>query len=85
MKHNKTLQNQRQEPANALPPATKADLHPVKKEFKPRADDVATRAYFSFVNQGSLPGHDVQHWLEAEVQILAEHHLAQSRGLPARS
>ena len=32
-------------------------------------------AYFNYVNQGSLPGHDMQHWLDAEAQLLAERNL----------
>jgi len=32
------------------------------------------KAYFCYVNEGSLPGHDVQHWLEAEARLLAESH-----------
>jgi len=83
MLQSKIFQNERQKPTNALPPTAKADLRQSKKEFKPQADDVATRAYFSFVNQGSLPGHDVQHWLEAEAQLLVEHNLIQSHGLRA--
>ena len=38
-------------------------------------DLMARKAYFSYVNQGSLPGHDVQHWLEAEKQLLDERNL----------
>jgi hypothetical protein len=30
------------------------------------------------VNQGSLPGHDVQHWLEAEAQLLVERSLTRT-------
>ncbi|MGD0351766.1 MAG: DUF2934 domain-containing protein [Verrucomicrobiota bacterium] len=47
----------------------------------PSPDEVARRAYFSYVNQGSLPGHDVQHWLEAEAQLLAERKLTRTHGL----
>jgi hypothetical protein len=42
------------------------------KEFAPSPDEVARRAYFTYVNQGSLDGHQVQHWLEAESQLRAE-------------
>jgi len=48
--------------------------------FVPSADEVAKRAYFSFVNQGSMPGHDVQHWLEAESELLAERDLTRVHG-----
>ena len=33
---------------------------------------IARKAYFSYRNQGSLPGHDVQHWLQAEADLLEE-------------
>ena len=85
MKHRKTLQSQKQNIASASLATAQADSNQRKNEFKPPTDEVAKRAYFSYVSQGSLPGQDVQHWLEAEVQILAEHNLAQSHGLPAQS
>ena len=78
MKHHRILQNQKS--AQALPPDEKADSPQGTKEFRLRADDIATRAYFSYVSQGSQPGHDSVHWLEAEAQLLAEHNLAQSHG-----
>ena len=48
--------------------------------FAPSAEEVARRAYFSFVNQGSIPGQDVQHWLEAESELLAERNLTRVHG-----
>lgn len=41
-------------------------------DFSPSPDEVARRAYFAYENEGSRPGRDVQHWLEAEAQLLAE-------------
>jgi hypothetical protein len=38
----------------------------------PSSDEVARRAYFPYVNQGSLAGREVQHWLTAEVESIAE-------------
>ena len=35
-------------------------------------DEVARHAYFAYLNEGSRPGHDVQHWLHAEAKLLAE-------------
>jgi hypothetical protein len=49
-------------------------------DFAPSADEVERRAYFSYVNQGSRPGHDVQHWLVAEAELLAERNLARVHG-----
>ena len=48
--------------------------------FVPSPDEVARRAYLSYVNQGAQPGHDVQHWLEAEKQLLAERNLTRVHG-----
>jgi hypothetical protein len=47
-----------------------ADLNQI--DFSPSTEEVARRAYFSYVNEGSRPGHDVQHWLAAEAHLLAE-------------
>jgi hypothetical protein len=49
-------------------------------DFVPSADEVARRAYFSYVNDGSLPGRDVQHWLKAEADLLAERNLTRVHG-----
>jgi hypothetical protein len=43
-----------------------------KTQFRPSPDEVARRAYSIFENQGSRPGHDVQHWLDAENELQAE-------------
>jgi hypothetical protein len=61
------------------------DLNQNKIDFVPSPDEVARRAYFSYVNQGSLPGHDLQHWLEAEAQLLTERKLTRTHGLPNRT
>ena len=57
-------------------PATTADLNQNNADLKPSPDEVAKRAYLRYVNQGSLPRHDKQHWLEAETQLVAERNLA---------
>jgi hypothetical protein len=44
-------------------------------KFTPSPDEVARRAYFSYENQGSLPGREVQHWLTAEADLIAEREL----------
>ena len=38
----------------------------------PAPAEVAKRAYFNYVNQGSQDGHDSRHWLEAEAQLRTE-------------
>ena len=49
-------------------------------DFAPSADEVARRAYFSYVNEGSPHGRDVQHWLAAEAELLAERNLTRVHG-----
>ena len=75
MKHHKFSQNQNRKPAGAPRPTAVADANGNRAGFTPSPDEVARRAYFTYVNQGSLPGRDVQHWLEAESQMLAERNL----------
>jgi len=41
-------------------------------DFAPSVGEVAKRAYFSYLNEGSIPGQDEKHWLEAEAQLRAE-------------
>lgn len=50
-----------------------------ESDFAPSPDEVARKAYFSYVNQGSWPGHEVQHWLAAEAELIAERNLIRSR------
>ncbi len=62
---------------SALPlPIVAANLNPGEVDLKPSPGEVAKRAYLRYVNQGSLPGHDQRHWLEAEAQLVAERSLA---------
>ena len=44
------------------------------EDFTPTPDEVAKQAYSNYVNEGSESGHDVQHWLAAEAQLIKEHH-----------
>jgi hypothetical protein len=48
--------------------------------FTPSPDEVARRAYFTYVNQGSSQGHEVQHWLAAEAELIAERNLTRTHG-----
>ena len=36
---------------------------------KPSHDEIAERAYNLFSASGYIPGHDVEHWFQAEAQI----------------
>ncbi len=65
MKHKHHGQNQQ----NAGPARAAAI-----EDFTPTRDEVAKQAYCNYVNEGSESGHDVQHWLAAETQLITEHH-----------
>jgi hypothetical protein len=84
--HNHTFsQNHHQSPASASRPPAAADLSQDNADFVCCPDEVARRAYFTYVNEGSRPGHDVQHWLEAEKQLLAERDLTRVHGYHNRT
>ena len=55
-------------------------MDPSLVAFVPSADEVARRAYFTYVNQGSLQGHEVQHWLAAEAELTAERNQTRVHG-----
>ena len=57
-----------------------AELNRNEIDFTQSPDEVARKAYFSYVNQGSPQGHEVQHWLDAEKQLLAERKLTRAHG-----
>jgi Protein of unknown function (DUF2934) len=46
--------------------------------FTPSPDEVARRAYFTYVNQGSPQGYEVQHWLQAEAELIQERNRTRS-------
>jgi hypothetical protein len=72
MKHNHFSNNQTQTPAITTRPIGVADLNRSGNSLAPSRDEIARKAYFSYMNQGSLPGHEEQHWLEAEAQLYKE-------------
>jgi hypothetical protein len=80
MKNNKFSQDQNKKTATLAPSAAAADLRQIPIEFSPSADEVARRAYFAFENEGSQPGRDVQHWLTAEAELIAERNLTRVHG-----
>jgi len=85
MKHNKSSHHQNQEPASALRRTAAADVNQSGFDFVPSPDEVARRAYLNYVNQGAQPGRDVQHWLAAEAQLIAEHNLTRVHGFHNRT
>ena len=44
-----------------------------RSEKAPTREEIELRAYQIFEGRGGLHGHDVEDWLEAERQLLAEH------------
>jgi len=78
MKHNNFSQNQK--PANAPQPIAPAGLSQNEINFTPSPDEVSRRAYFTYVNQGSQSGHEVQHWLQAEAELIRERNLTRTHG-----
>jgi hypothetical protein len=85
MKHNRSSGNKSQRPASAARPTAAAALDQNEIDFVPSPDEVARRAYLNYVNQGSQPGRDVQHWLEAEADLLAERNLTRVHGFHNRT
>ena len=85
LKHEKFSQDQNQKPAAVSQPSSAEELNQGGVDFAPSADEVARRAYFSYVNHGSLPGHDVQHWLVAEAELLAERNGTRVHGFHNRT
>jgi hypothetical protein len=85
MKNKNSSQDQNQKPITAPRPTAAAALSQNEINFTPSPDEVARRAYFSYENQGSLPGHDVQHWLKAEAELLAERNLTRIHGFHNRT
>jgi hypothetical protein len=81
MKHNHSPknQNQSQTPAATRAPAPTA-LSRNEIDFAPSSDEVARRAFFAYENQGSQPGHEVQHWLQAEADLIAERSRMRTHG-----
>jgi hypothetical protein len=67
MKQNEYPQDQI--PASVLNKTGPLDISKGKTASTPSPDEVARRAYAIYEHQGSHPGHDVKHWLEAEAQL----------------
>lgn len=83
MKNNRYPQDQNQKPASDPRPKLTADAN--ESNFVPSPDEVARRAYFSYVNQGSSSGHEVQHWLAAEAEMIAERDRTRTHGFHNKS
>ena len=85
MKHHRHSQDQIEHQATPPRPTAKTAFNPNEIDFAPAPDEVARRAYFTYVNQGSLDGHEVQHWLTAEAELIAERNLTRVHGFHHRT
>jgi hypothetical protein len=61
---------------------TASNKNHIKIDFVPSADEVARKVCVNYGNLGSLPGDEVQRWLEAEVELLTELILTGANGGP---
>ena len=85
MKQQHLTQDQNQASAGATPAATVRKLGQDEIDFVPSPDEVARRAYFIYVNEGSPLGRHVEHWLNAEAQLIAERNRTRAHGYHTRS
>jgi len=65
----KTNQGANTKTVEAQKSTTATALIQIIAAFAPSPDTVARRAYTIYEKQGSQPGHEVKHWLEAEAQL----------------
>ena len=78
---NKTFYQDKNQKSPALSPtAATKESDREAKAFVPSPDEVARKAYFAYENEGSRPGRDVQHWLAAEADLIAERNLTRGHG-----
>jgi len=78
MKHHKL--SKIQQTVIAPRPTSSAGQDQDEISFTPSPVEVARRAYFAYENERSQPGHDVQHWLKAEADLIAERNLTRTHG-----
>jgi len=80
MKHHKFSPAHNPEHAGASPAHAVENANQSQTDFSPSPEAVARKAYFAYVNEGSRPGHEVQHWLAAEAELIAERNLTRAHG-----
>jgi hypothetical protein len=73
MKQRNFSQNQNR--ASAPRPVVLRSVNGAGNEFAPSPDEVARKAYFIYLNEGSPQGCNVQHWLDAEAILTEERNL----------
>ena len=79
MKHEKKSLDKK--PAGAVP-AANSDAGESGIDFAPCPDEVARHVYFTYLNQGAPLGCHVQHWLDAEAELIRERNLTRTHGFP---
>jgi hypothetical protein len=75
MKQKNISQNQNAKSNSAPRLIMGAESNGASNEFIPSPDEVARKAYFTYVNEGSPEGRAVQHWLDAEAALTEERNL----------
>ena len=83
MRHHKLSKTQQEVIAHSSTPGEVVGSTEI--DFSPSPDEVARKAYFAYENQGSQSGHEVQHWLKAEADLIAEHNLTRVHGFHKRT
>lgn len=80
MQDENPIQARSQKPGGTYRTLVEEAFNPGEEDFAASADEVARRAYFSYLNQGSPSGRDVQHWLEAEAELIVERNRTRVHG-----
>jgi hypothetical protein len=62
------------------PLLAKNNADQTETNFTPFPEEIARRAYFSYVNEGSPQGCHVQHWLDAEAGLINERNRTRIHG-----
>ena len=84
MRH-KRSQDQNHKPDGVALSAAVPNLSQDEIDFVPSPDEVARRAYFTYENEGSPEGREVQHWLDAEAELIRERNRTRVHGYHNRS
>ncbi len=79
MKHHHSTQDHTHDPAPSRPLSAEI-LKRGETAYSPAPDEVARKAYFTYVNQGAPEGRAVQHWLDAEAELIAERNRTRAHG-----
>lgn len=71
MKRNHLFQNRKS--ADTRPPPPIVPMKQITMGDPPSRDEIARKAHALYLDQGCPHGKDVQHWLEAEAQVIKSH------------